>query len=240
MHWHSSGGTLAIRLVLFFVIAAASIKAQTYTVLHRFTGPDGSLPQAGVIRDSAGNLYGTTYFGGSICCGVVFKVDPAGEETVLYNFGLLTGPYGSNPTAGVIRDLAGNLYGTTSFGGIVGGRCLNLEFSCGVVYELDPAGNETVLYSFKGLGDGFYPNGVIRDEAGSLYGTASNGGIYPCYPTGTGCGVIFKLGPAGQETVLYRFKGAPDAANPAAGVIRDSAGNLYDSLEEFMGKLGLR
>ena len=110
--------------------------------------------------------------------------------------------------AGVIRDPAGNLYGTTSLGGTGGG---------GVVYELG-----TVLYSFTGGADGGGPNGVIRDSAGNLYGTTTYGGTgYP------GWGVVYKLDTAGQETVLYSFTGGADGSKPQAGVIRDSAGNLY-------------
>jgi uncharacterized repeat protein (TIGR03803 family) len=138
------------------------------TVLYNFSGgADGGVPLAGVIRDSAGNFYGTATSGGSAGWGVVYKVDPTGNETVLYSFqDAADGGYPYN--AGVIRDSAGNLYGTTASGGS--------GFS-GVVYELDPAGNETVLYSFAGGSDGGFPrSGVIRDSAGNLYGTAQDGG----------------------------------------------------------------
>jgi uncharacterized repeat protein (TIGR03803 family) len=128
-----------------------------------------------VIRDSAGNLYGTTHGGGTLAAGVVFKVDMSGQETALYSFTAW-----SNPHAGVIRDSAGNLYGTTYGGGTAG---------YGVVYELDMAGQETVLHSFTGGADGGYPYaGVIRDPARNLYGTASVGGK-------EGAGVVFKLTP---------------------------------------------
>lgn len=132
------------------------------TVLHSFTGGvDGGQPYGGVIGDSAGNLYGTTYSGGPPNKGVVYKLDPAGHESVLHAF---TGRSdGQNPYAGVIRDSAGNLYGTTCGGG--GEGCPG----CGTVYRVDAAGNETVLHSFVGPGINPYA-GVIRDSAGHCTG----------------------------------------------------------------------
>jgi uncharacterized repeat protein (TIGR03803 family) len=120
------------------------------TVLHTFTGgTDGGTPNAGLVRDSAGNLYGTAFGGGDhrecvLGCGVVFKVSPAGHERVLYAF--KGAPDGANPVAGVIRDSAGNLYGTTIYGGSAGG-----DLGGGVVYKVDTAGHETVLYTFPAI-----------------------------------------------------------------------------------------
>jgi uncharacterized repeat protein (TIGR03803 family) len=181
------------------------------TVLYSFTGgADGGYPNAGVIRDSAGNLYGTTTAGGASNWGVVYKLDPAGNYTVLYSF--TGGENGGGPYAGVIRDPAGNLYGTTSDGGAA---------SVGVVYKLNAAGQETVLHTFTGGADGSFPNaGVIRDSSGNLYGTTSSGGT-------ANAGVVYTLDAAGRETVLYSFTGGADGSFPYAGVIRDSAGNLY-------------
>jgi len=195
------------------------------TVLWSFTGgSDGGHPNAGVIRDSAGNFYGTTVYGGNTVqcpaqyspagCGVVYKLDALGNETVLHSFS--GGADGGNPEAGVIRDSAGNLYGTTT-----GGGTENCYLGCGVVFELGAANQETVLYSFMGGPDGFYPKaGVIRDSAGHLYGTTAGGGT-------ANSGVVFEVESAGQETVLHNFTGGTDGAYPQAGVIRDSAGNLY-------------
>lgn len=182
----------------------------TETVLHNFSSysPLGMNPMSGVSRDAAGNLYGTTNAGGANDAGTVYKVDPAGNQTVLYSF---TGKAdGGQPTAGVVRDADGNLYGTTPIGGI----------GNGVVYKLDPGGQETVLHAFTGDADGGSTNaGVILDSDGNLYGTTEQGGA--------GFGVVFKLDPAGQETVLHTFTGKGDGGEPAAGVIRDAAGNLY-------------
>jgi len=199
--------------------AMKTAPAQTVSeiVLHNFGRPTtGGLPYAGVIRDAAGNLYGTTASGGAANAGVVYKLDATGRESVLYTF--TGGTDGGNPNAGVIRDAAGNLYGTTSGGGTA---------NAGMVYKLDAAGLETMLYSFTGGADGGYPyGGVIRDAAGNLYGTTAFGGT-------ANAGVVYKLEPvaggAGQwlETVLYSFTGAADGHQPIAGVIRDSVGNLY-------------
>ena len=120
------------------------------SVLYSFTGgADGGYPSAGVIRDSAGNLYGMTCCGGTAGAGVVFKLDTKGHETVLYSFtGGADGGYPFGYEQGVIMDSAGNLYGTTTYGGVAG---------AGVVFKLDRKGDETVLYSFTGGNDGGYP-----------------------------------------------------------------------------------
>src|ERR1022692_3429503 len=186
-------------------------KAGQETVLYAFTGgADGGYSYAGVIPDSAGNLYGTTSAGGTSGYGVVFKLSTGGQETVLYSF--TGGADGGYPSAGVIRDSAGNLYGTASYGGTA---------DVGVVYKVDAAGQETVLYTFPPPHDGASPTaGVVRDSAGNLYGTTGAGGAQ-------NAGVVYKLDRAGQETVLYSFTGGADGGYPHAGVIRDSAGNLY-------------
>ena len=204
----------------------------TETVLHRFTGgADGSYPAAGVIRDSAGNLYGTASQGGPDY-GVVYKLDTGGHEAVLYSF--TGGTDGSVPDAGVIGDSSGNIYGTTSAGGTAG---------WGVAYKLDAARQETVLYSFTGEADGGEPNaGVVRDSAGNLYGTTLLGGNTVACPSSPilhgGCGVVYKLDRAGNESVLYSFTGGADGGYPTAGVIRDSAGNLYGTTSNYFGAGG--
>jgi uncharacterized repeat protein (TIGR03803 family) len=182
------------------------------SVLHSFTGgADGSAPN-GLIQDLAGNLYGTTSTGGASGAGVVFEVDTAGHERVLYRFSGAAD--GDNPN-NLILDEKGVLYGTTSGGGTLG---------YGVVFKIDASGNEKVLYTFKGGADGAYPNpNVALDPAGNLYGTTNNGGDQ----TGSsGAGVVFKVDPAGRETVLHTFTGGKDGAYPN-GVIRDSTGDLY-------------
>jgi uncharacterized repeat protein (TIGR03803 family) len=184
------------------------------TVLYSFAGADGGETNSGVVRDSQGNLYGTTFHSGSANSGVVYKLDTAGQETVLYSF--TGGSDGGGLPSGVIPDAAGNLYGTTSAGGLS---------NAGVVYELDTSGQETVLYSFTGGADGSGPlAGVIRDAAGNLYGTTLYGGTGPGY---SGIGVVFKVDSSNRETVVYSFPGGADGSGPSAGVIRDAAGDLY-------------
>jgi len=181
------------------------------TVLYSFTGlSDGGAPIGGVIRDPAGELYGTTSEGG-LGAGVIYRLSPSGDETVLYTF--TGGSDGGSPFGGVTFDPAGNLYGTASgYGGPHGG---------GVVFELDTAGQYAVLYTFTGGDDGSTPEaGVVRDPAGNLYGTTYYGGA-------AGCGVVYMVDPTGQETVLHSFTGGADGANPQAGVLRDAESNLY-------------
>jgi uncharacterized repeat protein (TIGR03803 family) len=192
-----------------------------------FTFPGGAggwNPVYNVTRDALGNLYGTTNYGGvpGSCggdtCGVVFKLGHAGKETVLYAF--QGGKDGGIPSGGLIRDAAGNLYGTAAEGG---DAC---SWDCGVVFQVDPNGHETVLYSFTGQADGGGPvGGLVRDEAGNFYGTAASGGDWSNCTIG--CGTVFKLDPEGKETVMYTFHGDTDGAIPEAGVIRDASGNLY-------------
>ena len=187
----------------------------TETVLYTFTGgSDGAHPYAGLIFDSAGNLYGTTYGGGAFNYGTVFRLDSTGNETVLYSF---TGfPDGASPYAGVVQDSAGNLYGTTGAGG---------AFGYGTVYKLDSSGVETVLHSFNGGTEGAYPcAGLTLDATGNLYGTANEGGA----PGNTGDnGTMFELNSIGGFTVLHTFTGGVGGSNPAAGMILNSAGKLF-------------
>ena len=194
----------------------------TEVVLYNFTGgSDGSYPY-GLVQDAAGNLYGTTVGGGPSGFGTVFKLTPDGTETVLHSFA--GAPDGESPSGGLIRDAAGNLYGTT----LVGGPYQNCGFwntGCGIVFKISPEGKETTLYSFyyggKGL-DGEQPSGtLILDAEGNLYGTTQDGGGDGLY------GDVYKLSPAGEETILYSFFGDDDGENPMAGVVRDAAGNLY-------------
>jgi uncharacterized repeat protein (TIGR03803 family) len=216
----------ALLVLLFGIVAARSVQAQTFTLLHNFNGPDGASPSAGLVRDAAGNLYGTTENGGSGCgsgqgCGggVVFKVNKAGKVTVLYNFCSASGcTDGAQPTGGLIQDAKGNLYGTTSGGGSSG---------YGTVFELSKNGTEKVLYSFAGgPSDGQWPEAeLLMDAAGNLYSTTSAGGATRC--EGYGCGTVFKLDTTGKETVLYSFTGGTDGGYPSGGLVRDKLGNLY-------------
>jgi uncharacterized repeat protein (TIGR03803 family) len=202
----SVGGTANAGVV--FALSAGNKE----TVLHNFAGgTDGATPQSGLLRNSSGTLFGTTFAGDSGNLGVVYQVTAAGAETVLYSF--KSNGDGRLPVAGLVEDPAGNLYGTSSSGG---------SGNAGVVFELSAAGQETILYNFTGGADGRTPfGGVVLDSSGNLYGTASAGGT-------AGAGVVFMVTPAGKETVLYSFKGGTtDGSYPSSGVVRDSSGNLY-------------
>jgi uncharacterized repeat protein (TIGR03803 family) len=196
----------------------------TVSVLYNFQGPpdDGQRPQAGLARDKEGNLYGTTTYGGPLrggfYFGVVFELDENGKESVLYMF--TGGADGGLPWAPLIRDSAGNLYGTT----LAGGNFENCTDGCGVVFRVDPAGNETVLHAFVGgTKDGCLPAaGLVRDSTGNLYGTTLQCG-------GLGYGIVFKLDREGNETVLHSFNGWSygDGENPDGGLLLAKDGNLY-------------
>jgi uncharacterized repeat protein (TIGR03803 family) len=201
----------------------------TQNVLYKFLdGNDGRNPLGGVIGDNARNLYGTTSLGGGPThCGTVFELSPQPNgkwaESVLHAFTITDGCY---PTAGLIFDKQGNLYGTTEFGGQ--GPCSD---DCGVVFELSPpaqkggAWTETVLHSFA-ANDGFYPYaGLAIDAYGVLYGTTLRGGSGPCEPTGGGCGTVFSLTPPSQPGgvwthAFYSFQG-PDGIAPYGNVLLD-------------------
>jgi uncharacterized repeat protein (TIGR03803 family) len=193
----------------------------TITILHSFTGgDDGGNPFAGLIADKDGNLYGTTEFGGSQTtncgggCGVVFEIDTAGNETVLYNFqGYQVGD-GYNPQGGLVMDESGTLYGTTFQGG-------SKACNCGTVFSLATDGTENVLFSFDGKdGNGPTLENLILDKKGNLYGTTD-------YQGPTGYGDVFEITPAGKEHVLHAFANGSDGGEPFGGVIRDKDGNLY-------------
>jgi uncharacterized repeat protein (TIGR03803 family) len=165
------------------------------TILHTFTGsPDGQLPISSPIRDDQGNLYGVTYYGGSTYlesgAGTVYKITPSGQETVIYKFSAATG---MDPYASPVIDSAGNLYGTTIYGGT--GTCNNgFRGGCGVVFKLDPSGAYSVLHDFTGGKDGQYPTNLIIDKAGNLYGLS----------TYSGNGVIFEITTAGNFEILVQ------------------------------------
>jgi uncharacterized repeat protein (TIGR03803 family) len=208
----------------------------TLKTLYNFSGPpDGEDPMDGLIRDSKGNLYGTTAYGGNTggtCgtngCGTVFELVKAGSaytEKVLYAF--KGGTDGAYPGSGLVRDAAGDLYGTTPRGG--GSGCSSWSPpGCGTVFKLTSAGNEEVLYSFTGNADGGMPSAsLILDGAGNLYGTTEDGGNFEGECADLGCGVVFEVTPAGQEVVLYSFKGGDDGESPMGPLVADGKGNLY-------------
>lgn len=208
--------TTLLALTLLFTTATA---AQTFQVFYTFGGPDGGFPNGDLIRDGAGNFYGTTQSGGTSNQGVVFKLDPTGHETVLYSF---TGATDGGIPIGRLLASGGSFFGITSLGG-------DPVCSCGTVFKLDSSGTLTVLHSFKGGTDGAQNSGqpelglVLIN--GNLYGPASFGGVAGCDGS-LGCGVIFKVTPTATESVLYRFTAQADGGFPQ-DLIGDQSGNLY-------------
>jgi len=188
--------------------------AQTFTVLYTFTETtQGEQPDAGLIADNAGNLYGTTQYGGTAGgFGTIFRLDTSGNETVLYSFSGT--PDGEDPYAGLVADRAGNLYGSTLYGGTNGGF--------GALFRLSKTGKLTLLHSFASDPDGADPYGTfVADQQGNGYGTTRFGGA------GGGYGTVFKLSPNGKLTLVHSFSGTPDGEDPEAGLIIDNAGNVY-------------
>jgi uncharacterized repeat protein (TIGR03803 family) len=202
---------------MFGVMAVATppAQAQTFSVVHTFTGgSDGAYPLNGLTA-SGKVLFGTASSGGAFGYGVVFKINALNQEIVLHAF--TGGKDGANPQGSLIRDKAGNLYGTTTAGG---------TSNLGTVFKVYGK-IETVLYSFAGGTDGADPQArLAMDATGNLYGTTAKGGT-------SGNGTVFKLAPpkiqggTWTESVLYNFGTGTDGANPVAGVSFDTAGNLY-------------
>jgi uncharacterized repeat protein (TIGR03803 family) len=209
--WVANIGMAFAILLLLAVVATRPVQAKSFSVLYAFKGgTDAANPMASLIQDAAGNFYGTTYDGGDSNLGAVFMLDAAGNETVLYSF--TSGTDGQYPRAALVRDAAGNLFGTTSYGG---------TSNRGTVFKLDATGKETVLYNFTGGADGGNPfASLLLGGGGNLYGTTSGGGP-------SGFGTVFKLDATGKETVLYGFTGGADGGSPLAGLILSPAGKFY-------------
>src|SRR5579863_7288615 len=213
------------------------------TVLYNFTGgSDGASPVSGLIADAAGNFYGTALNGGHSCrnsskgCGVVYKLSPAGAQSVIYSFlGVQNNSDGALPQGSLLLDFNGNLFGTTSSGGISTTDCPN---GGGTAFELTPSGNswtETQQYTFLCTSTGgshpYAP--LISDFEGDFYGTTTGGGN--CGGSGDAqCGIVFELvpGPDGwSQNMIYSFSGGTDGAEVMNSLVRDSDFNLYGATE---------
>jgi uncharacterized repeat protein (TIGR03803 family) len=217
-----TGGTYGLGVI--YQLRPSTTGNWWFRVIHTFTGGvDGSSGSAGrLILDHAGNLYGVTTVGGANGKGVAFKLrrSHTGAWILKPLYAFKDQPDGALPYGGLIFDRSGNLYGTTYYAG---------AHDVGTVYKLTHRGDswtESVLYSFKGALDGSSPiSTLVRDAAGNLYGTTSEGGTRGSY------GVIFRLAPGGNhtwtESVAYRFPGVPGASLPYNGMVADSVGNFY-------------
>jgi uncharacterized repeat protein (TIGR03803 family) len=216
-------GVLAMVALVAMLVGSAGASGTT-KVIYSFAGDDdGEYPSTELVRDGAGNLYGTTVQGGDFGGGTVFQLSPSGVHTVLYSFTGSTD--GGQPYGGVTLDAQGNLYGSAVVGG-TGGAC---EDSCGVAYKLSNVGGtwtQTVLHNFTGGDDGSGPGaGLTLDGKGNLYGMTPTGGAY-------GVGVIYQLHPNLQGgwrfRVIHAFTGGLDGSSGSAGrMIFDDAGHLF-------------
>ncbi len=225
---HAAAQSLVVAIILVAFASIAQCQTYKYSMLYSFknNGTDPTQPEAALIVDSAGNLYGTSNTGGKFNLGTVFKLTPAGKLTVLHSF--QGGPAdGESPEASLTRDSAGNLYGSTAYGG---------ANNSGVVFKLTSSGQETILFSafdgFFGV-NGAQPNSVVRDSAGNIYGTAVTGGIY-------GGGTVFKLDTADNFTVLHNFCSAvqpecTDATQTPLSLIT-AGGNFYGPTQGGYGE----
>jgi uncharacterized repeat protein (TIGR03803 family) len=202
-----------LAVLALVVLAARPSDGQTFTVLHTFTGtPDGEFPQAGLVMDAQGNLYGTTNTGGNkYNWGTVFELTLGGTETIIHTFsgGATASPWGSN----LILDAQGNLYGTSLSTGPCGP-------SCGSVFEITSLQAFKVRYRFESPASGEWPFGtLVEDGEGNLYGVTNFGGA-------SGMGTVLKVTPTGVETILHSFAGGKDGAYPN-GLTIDAHGSLY-------------
>ncbi len=224
-----------------FQLAPISGGGWRYSVLHEFTGgDDGGQPLGSLVFDKEGNGYGTAAAGGAFGVGLVFKLSPSAlpdglpEESVLYSF--QGGSDGQLPFGNVVFDAAGNLYGTTSRGGVGHVGCF--QAGCGTIYELSPTASgpwqETQLHAFTdNFGEGAEPRaGLVFDADGNLYGTTNSGGNNSVCNTfnSDGCGTVFKLAQTSkgqwQLTTLVDFD-LNDGGLPRASVTLDGKGNLF-------------
>lgn len=207
--------------IVTLILAGCAWAGTSGKILYSFTGgADGEYLDTELVRDPAGNLYGTSVQGGAYASGTVFQVTPAGVHTVLYSF--TGGPDGGEPYKGVTLDAAGNLYGTAVTGG--GGSC---DGGCGVVFKLTNTGGawtQTVIHTFTGA-DGSGPGSPVAiDKLGNVYGTTPTGGKY-------GMGTLYALRPNGDSWrfgVIHTFTGGADGSGGSAGrLLIDPAGNIF-------------
>jgi uncharacterized repeat protein (TIGR03803 family) len=210
----------------------------TLTVVYSFTGgANGNGPSGDFVIDSAWNFYGTAGGGDAVACppftgfpltsgcGIAYKVDATATETILHTF---TGPDGANPN-GLVTDAAGNLYGSAFLGGDGTAACPGGTFQrpgCGVVFKIDTLGTFSVLHSFTGGSDGSFPNSVIVDPAGNVYGSTREGGLSTCQ-SGAGCGTAYKIDSSGNFSVVFTFTGGSVGASPTTLTLDRGSGNLF-------------
>ena len=203
------------------------------TVIHVFTGPDGTQPEGGLVVDSDGSLYGTAIIGGKpgcssiegygLGCGTIYKLDPKGKFTVLHTF---TGKDDGAAPLGIIQDSKGNLYGIALSGG---NSCVSTRFGCGTIFKVDTTGKFSVIYRFtNAIKQPDFQSHLVIDSEGNLYGSNGIGG------NNTNIGFIFEVTPNGDFSIIASY---PNDVNPKwgifpQGIVRDSAGNFYGTMQE--------
>jgi uncharacterized repeat protein (TIGR03803 family) len=205
-------------LVRVLAAAAALVLPQVATAqvplatLHSFaaSATDGGSPEGALIQGADGNIYGTTYQGGTFGAGTVFRMNAAGLMTVLHSF-VGGSSDGAHPRAGLVQGTDGNFYGTTQRGG---------ASELGTVFTMTPAGAVSLLHAFGGA-DGGAPNAaLIEGSDGNFYGTTEIGGA-------SNGGTVFRMTPTGSLVVLHAFGGNPDGSRPFTGLVQASDGNFY-------------
>ena len=209
---------MACMVGVFCAAAAIAAPGQTFTTLVNFDVTNGnSSARAALVQGTDGNFYGTTAGGGAYqAYGTIFKVTPEGALTTLHSFCAEANcPDGSTPWAGLIQATDGNLYGTTTQGGL----------GSGTIFKITPAGRLTTLYSLGASpNDGSFPTGTLLQATdGNFYGTTKNGGIY-------GHGTVFRMTPAGELTTLVSlcsYYRCFNASGPSPGLIQATNGLLY-------------
>jgi len=229
-------GRVVLALVVMFaatVIVAPAAQAQTFSVLHNFSGGgDGATPYAGVTIGPGGVLYGTASGGGNHDAGVVFKLTDQGSSwtlSPLYEF--TGGSDRAEPYGAVAIGPNGALYGTTIYGGAGYGTAFELRPPLTACKAILCYWGETVLHTFTGTSDGEYPDHVnlAFDQAGNIYGTTYDGGMY-------GDGTTFELTASGggyTESIIHNFgSSGTDGDSPYSGVVLDTAGNVYGTTDE--------
>jgi uncharacterized repeat protein (TIGR03803 family) len=218
---------ITFRSLIIFALLPLLAQAYSIATLHNFSSSDGYFPQgpSSLVEDTAGTYYGVTSSGGSSYGGVIYKMvltgstsSPSVSYTVVHNFG--SGSDGSYPENAMVKGSSGNFYGTTNHGGAYG---------YGVVYKYNASSGYQVLWDFGSVtNDGLYPNGLVVDGSGNIYGTTSGGGA-------NGYGTIFALTYSGgvwTKSTLYSFTGSTAGKYPTS-LVRASDGNLYGITSQY-------
>jgi uncharacterized repeat protein (TIGR03803 family) len=227
-----------------FEMTPAGKLTSLYSFCAKPSCTDGAYPMGALVEGTDGNLYGTTYGGGTYSnstycpnsgpgCGTVFRLTASGSLTTLYSFCAETNcADGTNPESGLVQATNGTFYGAASDGGAYGFNCTAIG-GCGAVYQITPAGKEKTLYSFcaqAGCPDGANPAAAPTQASdGKLYGTTENGGVNGTCGNNFGCGTVFKITTAGTLTSLYSFcvqTGCPDG-DAAGGLVQATDENFY-------------